>query len=64
MNAYVMQALSAQRRAHLANVALIEATIPDLEPNAAARAHRTRANLQRQIGQIDAQMLRNNQRAA
>tara|TARA_B100001059_G_scaffold231322_1_gene266966 strand:+ start:2392 stop:2586 length:195 start_codon:yes stop_codon:yes gene_type:complete len=64
MSAYVMQALSAKRRAHLANVAQLKATLPDLEPDTAARAHWTLANLQSQIEQLDAQLLRNSQRAA
>ena len=64
MSSYVEHALSAKRRAHLANVAQLQATLPDLEPDAAARAHRTIANLQSQIVQLDVQLLRNNQRAA
>ncbi|MEH6564613.1 MAG: hypothetical protein V7756_04730 [Halopseudomonas sp.] len=64
MSAYVLQGLSAKRRAHLANVDLLKAALPNLEPDAAARAHRTIANLQSQIVQLDAQLLRNNQRAA
>lgn len=64
MSSYVEQSLDAKRRAHLANVAQLKATLPDLGPDAAARAHRTVANLQCQVLKLDAQMLRNNQRAA
>ena len=60
MSSYVEQTLSAKRRAHLANVAQLQATLTDLEPDAAARARRTIANLQNQVVQLDAQMLRRN----
>jgi len=48
--------LIAERKVHLANVEMLKARAPDLEPDAAARAGHTIANLKHQIRAIEAQL--------
>ncbi|PRB80501.1 hypothetical protein [Pseudomonas sp. MYb185] len=56
--------LIAERKAHLANVAMLKARAPRLESDAAARAAQTIANLKQQISAIEAQLGRYAGRAA
>ena len=58
MNASVCNALQAKRRAHLANVQLLEATLTNLAPDDADRARRTIAHLKGQISRINDQLRR------
>lgn len=64
MNGTNHTALQAERRAHLANVALLKATLSNLEPDNADRARRTITHLKRQIERIDAQLQRPSTRTA
>lgn len=56
--------LYAERKAHLANVQALEHQAPKLEPDAAARAKRTIANLKQQIAKINALLPHTGERAA
>ena len=64
MNATIHNALQAERRAHLANIQLLEATLPDLDPDAADRAHRSINYLKGQVGRIEAMLQRPAPRSA
>lgn len=64
MNTTIINALQTERRAHLANIQLLEATLPDLEADNADRAHRTIAHLRSRVELINAKLQRPCTRAA
>ena len=56
--------LTAERKAHLANIFELERRAPKLDPEAAARALRTIENIQQQVTSIDSLLGKCSERAA